>query len=70
MRCPQHFPGVGENLTLSSADLPGSQSGNGGGRGADIHSTGLHQDGGGDCGKQRQRNWKKLAAGDDDGVGS
>jgi len=45
---PHHFPGVGENSTLSSADLPGSQSSHGGGRGVSIHSSGLHQGGGGE----------------------
>ena len=65
----QSFTRGGKNSTLLSADLPGSQSGHGGGRGADIRLSGLHQSGDG-CVEQRRRNWKMSAGGDDDdGVG-
>ena len=64
-----HFTGIGKNSTMSSADLSGSQSSHGGGRETSIHSSGLHQGGGGGCIERRLRNWKMSTIGDDDGVG-
>jgi len=47
-------------------DLPSSQSGHGGGCGADIRTSSLHQCGGDGCVERRRRNWKMSAVEDDD----
>ena len=47
---PPSPSGLGENSTMSSVDLLGSQSGHVGGHGTSVHASSLTLDGGGEPG--------------------